>query len=182
MALPSTIFRIEIDVSDVDRGTFLTEELRLAQHPSESTGYFLSRIFAWALEYDESLEIGRGIAHPDEPTLFVRDEMGNIARWIEVGAPTADRMHKITKQAADVRVYTHRDIQTVLRELRSRPIHRAEDVKVFEFPQNVLKDVEERLERRATWSLLRSDGVLYVTIGDDTFSGPLVEHRIVDET
>jgi uncharacterized protein YaeQ len=35
MALTSTIYRVDLALSDVDRGVYETLELRLALHPSE---------------------------------------------------------------------------------------------------------------------------------------------------
>lgn len=178
MALPSTIYRFELDISDVDRGVYTQEELRIAQHPSETAAYLLTRVLAYILEFQEDLQMGRGVANPEEAGLSKANQTGGTALWIEIGAPSADRMHKITKLADVVKLYTHRDIRIVLQELQSRRVHRLEEVDIVEMPQDLLRALEERLDRRMQWSVLRSDGTLYVTIGDETLSGPLVVHRI----
>src|SRR2546429_678075 len=43
VALTSTVYHLEIDLSDVDRGVYEKLDLRLARHPSESTHYLLTR-------------------------------------------------------------------------------------------------------------------------------------------
>ena len=173
MALTATMYRFTIELSDVDRGVYETLELRAAQHPSESAGYLITRVLAWCLEQDRDLVMGRGIAFPDEPALSVTDPTGAIQRWIEVGVPAADRLHRATKAAPSVAIYAHRSIQPLLLDLRQRQIHRQELVDVFIMPQEVLADLERVLSRNSAWSVLRSDGVVYVTVGDMTTSGPL---------
>lgn len=178
MALASTMFRFDLDISDVDRGVYTTEELRIAQHPSETDGYLIARVLAFALEQCQDLSMGRGVAFPDEPGLSAPNATGGLALWIEIGAPSAERLHKVTKSADTVKVYTHRDMKIVAQELTSRRVHKLEDVDIVELPQPLIKALEERLDRRSAWTILRSDGVLYVTVGDETLSGPLNVHRL----
>jgi uncharacterized protein YaeQ len=86
MALKSTIFRATLNVSDLDRGYFAEHALTLARHPSETDERMMVRILAFALHGDERLQFGRGISTDDEPALWLKDDAGQIVRWIEVGA------------------------------------------------------------------------------------------------
>jgi len=49
VALQATIYRLQIELSDVDRGVYESLDLRLARHPSESMPYLLTRALAYAL-------------------------------------------------------------------------------------------------------------------------------------
>ncbi|MES3037442.1 MAG: YaeQ family protein, partial [Bdellovibrionota bacterium] len=49
MALPSTLYRFKIDLSDIERGVYEQLEFRVAQHPSESLVYLLTRVLAYVL-------------------------------------------------------------------------------------------------------------------------------------
>src|SRR5690554_6946869 len=178
MALASTMYRFELDISDVERGVYTQAELRVAQHPSETAAYLLTRVIAYALEYQEDLQMGRDVATPEDPGISKINQTGGTALWIEIGAPSAERMHKVTKLADEVKLYTHREIRIVLQELQSRRVHRIEEVEIIQPPQELLPALEERLDRRMKWSLLRSDGTLYVTIGEETLSGVLHTHRV----
>lgn len=181
MALGATMFRILVDVSDVDRGTYASDELVIARHPSETDAYMITRILAWALEYDEHIVMGRGLAFPDEPTLSVPDDMGGTRLWIEVGAPSADRVHRAAKQAERVCIYTHRDIHLVLSALKGKRIHNAERLRIVEIPTAFMADLERLLERRNTWSIVRNEGVVYLTAGEHMLEMTPIVHTLTDE-
>jgi uncharacterized protein YaeQ len=168
MALGATMFRFSVDVSDVDRGVYTSEELTMARHPSETDALMITRVLAWALEYVDGIVMGRGLAFPDEPALSVAGERGGLALWVEVGAPVADRVHRAAKMADEVRIYTARDVDLVLGALRGRKIHNAQHVQVIAFPHAFMQALEQRLDRRNVWSVVRNEGLLYVTIGADT--------------
>ena len=59
MALPSTIQRFRIDLSDVDRNVYETIELRTAQHPSETDLYLVTRIVACCLHHEDGATMSR---------------------------------------------------------------------------------------------------------------------------
>src|SRR5438477_13155454 len=102
MALSASIYNIEIDHADSDRGVYESLELRVARHPSESEEYFVTRILAYSLEYAEGIEFSHGISDPDEPTISVRDLTGALKAWIEIGNPDPARLHKASKASPRV--------------------------------------------------------------------------------
>ena len=66
-------------------------------------------------------------------------------------------------------VYTHKDPGTVGSTPRwSAKIHRAEKLEVFAFDKAWIAQVVAQLERRMTLSLARSEGEIYLTVGNDT--------------
>src|SRR5579859_1018315 len=72
VALTSTVYHLEIDLSDVDRGVYETLDLRLARHPSESKHYLLTRALAYCLFYEEGIAFSKGLSTTDEPAVWVR--------------------------------------------------------------------------------------------------------------
>ena len=98
MALGATIYHLQIELSDVDRGVYESLDLRVARHPSESMAYLLTRLIAYALLYEEGLAFSKGgLSSADEAPLTVRDLQGNLRAWIEIGTPSGDRLHKASK-------------------------------------------------------------------------------------
>ncbi|MCB9540653.1 MAG: YaeQ family protein [Myxococcales bacterium] len=85
MALPSTIYRVRLELSDVDRGVYDALDLRMAQHPSETAAFFLTRLLAFALEQREHLAFGKGISDADEPAIWARDYTEKVLLWLDVG-------------------------------------------------------------------------------------------------
>src|SRR5207344_880955 len=62
MAIKATIFKAELQVSDLDRGHFATHALTIARHPSETDERMMVRVLAFALNADDALEFGRGLS------------------------------------------------------------------------------------------------------------------------
>jgi uncharacterized protein YaeQ len=178
MALTSTIHRFQIEVSDVDRSVYESVDIRVAQHPSESVPYLLTRVLAYVLELRLDLSFGRGLSNPDEPALSAPNDRGGLALWIEIGAPSAARMHKVAKQADEVRIYTHKDMELVLGALSGNEIHRAEEIEVVAIPGELLEPLGARLARKNTWELLRTEDNLYLTIDGETLQGRLQMRKL----
>ncbi|MEO6186701.1 MAG: YaeQ family protein [Steroidobacteraceae bacterium] len=168
MALGATIYSFEIDLSDVDRGVYQAVNLRVAQHPSETSEYLLTRVLAYCLEYAEGIEFSRGLSAPDEPAVLVRDLTGALQVWIDIGLPEPERLHRASKAAPRVAVYSHKDPATWLLRLGEAKIHRAADVQLFAFDRVWMARLVAKLERRVKWSLARSETEIYLTWGDDT--------------
>ena len=171
MALTATIYHFTIRLSDVDRGVYETLELKAAQHPSEAKEYLVTRVLAYCLEYAEGIAFSRGLSNPDEPPIAVRDLTGVLKTWIEVGSPDAARLHKASKAAPRVVVYTHKDPAQLLRSLEGERIHRAEALELYYLGRELVAGFVARLERRTEFDLSVTDRHLYVTIGGETLSG-----------
>ena len=92
MARGATIYRANLELSDVDRGVYAEATLTLARHPSETLERTLVRLLAFALCYEPDLEFGRGVSATDEPDLWSREGDGRVRRWIEVGQPDGKRL------------------------------------------------------------------------------------------
>jgi uncharacterized protein YaeQ len=179
MALNATIYNFDVELSDTDRHVYESLTLRLARHPSESEEYLVTRLLAYLLEFAEGIEFSRGVSDPDEPTITVRDLTGAITTWIEIGAPDAARLHKASKAARRVAVYTHKDPAQFLRQLAGEKIHRAATLELYAVDRRLIAALAARLERRLEFSLSVTDREMFVTIGSETFTGSVV--RLIRE-
>ena len=174
MALGATIYNFDVDLSDTDRGVYETLALRVACHPSESEEYLVSRVLAYLLEFTDGIEFSRGISTPDEPAIAVRDLTGALEVWIDIGTPDAARLHKASKAAARVAVYTHKDPAQFLKQLAGKTIHNADALELYAIDRVLVGALVARLERRVAFSLTVSDRTLYVSIGEDQLTGSVV--------
>ena len=171
MALTATIFNFDVDLADSDRGVYESLALRLAQHPSESDEYLMTRLLAYLLEYDEGIAFSRGVSEPEEPAVSVRDLTGAIRTWIDVGTPDAARLHKASKAAGRVVVYTHKDPEQFVRRLEGEKIHRADALELYAIDRALVAALAARLERRMAFSISITDRELYVSLGTETLTG-----------
>ena len=174
MALTSTVYNFEINLAHVDRGVYETLTPRVAMHPSESPEYFVARLLAWCLEYAEGIAFSKGIAEADVPALSVRDLTGALQVWIDVGAPDAARLHKASKAAPRVAVYTHREPRHVLQALAGERIHRAAEVELYAIDRGLIDGLVTRLDRRNRWELSVTERHVYVAVGGETIEGGVV--------
>jgi uncharacterized protein YaeQ len=177
VALGATIHVFNIDLADSDRGVYQPLELRAARHPSETEDHFLTRILAYCLEYTEGMSFSNGLFEPDEPTIAVRDLTGALRAWIDVGAPEAARLHRASKAAPRVAVYTHKDAGPLAARLSLARIHRVEALELYALDRDWLAKVAAKLARRMEFSLTVAERHVYLSLGEETLSG--VIERIV---
>jgi uncharacterized protein YaeQ len=177
MALGATIYVFNIELADSDRGVYEALELRVARHPSESGEYFLTRVLAYCFEYGEGIAFSKGLFEPDEPTIAVRDLTGLLRVWIDVGAPEAARLHRASKAAPRVAVYTHKDPAPWIARLAGERIHRSESLELYALDRTWLASLVAKLERRMSFALTLSEQTVYLTLGEETL--PCVVERIV---
>ena len=167
MALPSTMRRFDVSISDVDAGVYEELALRVAQHPSETDAFMLCRVIAHCLHLGDGAEFSKsGLCNAEEPALWAHDLTGKLLLWIDVGLPAADRLHKASKKAERVVVYTHKKPEQLLEKLRGQRIHRMEELELYALDGAFLEDLAATLGRVNTWSLMRNDGSLFLTVGE----------------
>lgn len=136
----------------------------------------MARILAYCLEYTDGIVLGRGISEPDDPPIAVRDLTGTIKAWIEIGSPDAARLHKASKTAPRVAVYTHKDPRILLRQLAGERIHRAEALEIFSLDRELVSGLVELIDRRITLGVSVTDRHIYATVGDVTIEGSVERH------
>ena len=77
MALTATVYNLDTELADIDRGVYETFAVRMARQPSETADYMLTRYLAYCLEFVEGIELTEGVAAGgDEPAVVVRDLTG----------------------------------------------------------------------------------------------------------
>ncbi len=174
VALPATVRKFEITLSDADRGVYETLDWRIAQHPSESERYLVARVLARALEHAEGLEFSKGgVSDDDEPALVQRDLRGDLVAWIEIGTPTPERLHKASKASPRVAVYAWKDPARLAAQIAEHGVHRADEIELYAVPVALLDGVAATLERTNRWELAISGRVVYLTIANASFEGAI---------
>lgn len=107
MALKATVFRVQLNVADMDRHNYQDFSLTVARHPSETDERMMLRIVCFALHAHERLEFTRGISTDDEPDLWQKSLSGDIEQWIDLGQPDERRIRKACGRSQHVSVYCY---------------------------------------------------------------------------
>jgi uncharacterized protein YaeQ len=181
VALTATIYTFDSELADADRGVYETLDLRVAQHPSETEEYLVTRVLAYCLAYAPGIAFSRGISDPEDPTIAVRDLTGVLLAWIDVGAPDAARLHRASKAAPLVAVYTHKDPAQLLRQWSGERIHRASELEIHSLDRALIGGLVARLKRRMAFTLAVTGGHLYVTVEGQALDGAVERHALPAE-
>lgn len=175
MAQQATAYRFQVQLSHVDRSVYQELDVKMARHPSETERYLLLRLLAYCFLYQEGLAFSKGgLSSPDEPPLTVRTLDGTLTTWVEIGQPSAERLHKAAKAAPRVVLFTHTDARLLLDGLANQKIHRRELVEVWRVDPGFLDAVAAQVgDRGARLELTITEAELYLGIEGETVTGTL---------
>jgi len=107
MAQKSTIYKVELSISDMDRHYYETHKLTLAKHPSETDERLMVRLLAFALSAREQLEFSKGLSTDDEPDVWEKSLSGEIELWITLGLPSEKIVRQSCGKAKEVIIYSY---------------------------------------------------------------------------
>ena len=159
MALKATVYKVELEISDIDRGYYGSHTLTLARHPSETEERLMIRLLAFALHADERLEFGRGLSTDDEPDLWLRDDTGAIQLWIDVGLPDERRLRKAAGRARELVLlaYGQRAMDVWWRK-NSADLLRLQSLTVWALPDEAVQDLARLAHRNMTLQCTIQEG------------------------
>jgi len=107
MALKATVFKVSLQIADMDRHYYADHQLTVARHPSETDERMMIRLLAFALNASDTLEFTKGLSTDDEPELWAKTLTDDIDLWIELGLPDEDRLRKACNRSRQVVLYTY---------------------------------------------------------------------------
>lgn len=150
----------------------------MALHPSESLEFMLTRVLAYALEFDDGIAFSAGIGATEEPPLAVRNLDGTYRSWIEIGAPNPERVHRAAKAASRVAIYTHRLPHLVLEQLSAVAIFRAAEIPLYSFEDGFILSLTKLLDRRNQLAISRSEQTVYLQLQEESRCSVITEQRL----
>lgn len=173
------LYRFTIELSNIDRGIYETLDFRVSQHPSEIPSYLLTRVLAYALSYQEGLTFSAGgLSDPEAPALQLLGRHNTIDLWIEIGNPSSRKLHKAAKAARQVVVYTYKNAEVLINDIRANDVHKAQELQIFSFDEKFIAALEKHLEKSNRWSLLVQQGQISLSIKDEMIVTECKQHRI----
>ena len=119
------------------------------------------------LEYKEGLAFGKGLSDGDEASVWLKTPDGRVTDWIDVGSPAPDRLHRASKLANRVTVYSHRRPDLLQQRCQKERIHQADQIRLVTVPPELIAWLGERLDRNNRWDISVTEGNTTVVCGDD---------------
>jgi uncharacterized protein YaeQ len=171
MALKATIYKVELQISDMDRHYYATHALTLAMHPSETEQRLMARVLAFALHADERLEFGKGLSDDQEPDLWRKDYGGDIEQWIELGQPEEARIRKACGRAGQVVVVNYAGRSAELWwEKAGGALARNKNLTVIDLPVDAVEALAAQSDRGMRLQCLIQDGEMQLINGDTSIA------------
>ena len=109
MATKATIYKVLLNIANMDSHYYAEHNLTMAKHPSETDLRLMVRLVSFILNADEALEFCKGISQEDEPDLWQKSLGGEIKLWIDLGQPDEKRIKKACGRSEKVIVYTYQE-------------------------------------------------------------------------
>jgi len=166
MALPSTIYRASVQLSDLDRQVYEQLQTTIAQHPSETPERLVARLLAYALCYQEDLSFTKGVGSGDEPDLWKKGADGRVQLWVEVGLPDPERLAKSCRHVEKAVLFAFGPMLSRWLAQHQQKLSSVQNLTLVGIEFGFLKELVESLQRVITWSLTVTEGSLYLTAGE----------------
>jgi len=106
VAIKPTIYKLRVNLSDLNRDYYDTLSLTIALHPSETIERMMARMLAFCINAEPELSFTKGLSSIEEPDIWQRTLDDQIALWIDIGEPASERIKKASRQAKKVSVYS----------------------------------------------------------------------------
>jgi len=183
MALNATIYKVELQISDMDRHYYATHALTLARHPSETEERLMVRLLAFALYAEDRLEFGKGISDEDEPALWRKDYTDDIELWIELGQPDEARIRKACGRSRHVVVINYGgNIADMWWAKVGASLGRNKNLTVLDIPTATVDALLPLLQRGMRLQALIQDGQLQLMNDAESVTVDPVRRMDVAET
>ena len=168
MALKSTIYKAELNVSDMDRGYYQSHSLTIAQHPSETLERMMLRIAVFARHAAEYLAFTKGISTVDEPDLWQKSLSDEIEVWIDLGQPDEKRIRKACGRAREVWIYCYGRAAPVWWQQEGKTLKRFGNLHVVYVGADCMEQLGTCAQRTMDLQCTVQDGELCLIAGDRT--------------
>ena len=168
MAIKSTIYKVDLQIADMDRNYYGQHSLTLAKHPSETDERLMVRLIAFALYADEYLLFGKGLSDDEEPDLWLKDLTGAIQLWIDVGLPTERDIRKACGRSKQVVVVLYGGrIADMWWTQNSKALLKNNNLAILNLPDT--QELTAAAERGLTMSCTIQDGQILVSHDTGSF-------------
>ena len=165
MALKATIYKVDLNIANMDVHVYADYQLTLALHPSETIERLMVRILAYARYAHEQLEFTKDLFETDEPALWQKDLTGLLDKWIEVGCPSEDKVKKASARCKHIAVICYGS-QADDWWQRNSKIKTLSNVEVWQIAAQSSQALEQLCERTMQLQLNVMD-VAWTLIGDN---------------
>ncbi len=168
MAIKSTVYKANIQVTDMDRNHYAGYDLIVALHPSETEERLMVRLLTFALlvdqqEGDEQLSFTKGLSTDDEPDLWQKSLSDEILLWVDLGQPDEKRLRKACGRGQKVVIVNYNDKSDIWWEQNKGKMQRFSNLSVLQFPESQVIAMEKLCQRSMQLTITVQDGEVWLS-------------------
>lgn len=176
MASKATIYKANIQLSDMDRNYYHTHSLTIAQHPSETDCRMMVRLIAFILNANEHLQFGKGVSDEEEAAIWQINYSEEIELWIELGQIDEKRIKKACNRTQKMKLYCYgSSVDTWWKQSASK-LQQFDKLSIEQFSQETTDALEKLIDRTMDFQCSIQDGQLWLSAGEETL---LIETTIL---
>jgi len=170
MALKATIYKAQVQLSDIDRNIYCDHSVTIARHPSETDERLLIRLLAFALnapvnQDQGTLEFAKDLWEADEPCLWQKDHTGRIVHWIEVGQPDEKRLLRTSARVDRVTVYSFSASTPIWWKGLETRLTRTRNLSLWQIPSSQSRALAALAQLTMQLQVTVQDGAIWVGDG-----------------
>jgi len=171
MAIKSTIFKADIDISNLDTHYYQSHPLTVSRHPSENDQRMMIRLLAFALNAHERLQFTKGLCEEDEPDLWQKSLSDEIEVWIDLGQPDEKRVRKACARADKVVIYTYNERSAVIwfEKIKDK-INRFDHLSIYCIPDDAATAMSLMAKRNMQLQYMIQDGEVMCSDGENAIT------------
>lgn len=179
MAIKSTVFKVDLQITDVDRDYYANHLLTIARHPSETNERMMMRIIAFALHASDDLAFTKGISSDEEPDIWEKNLTNEILVWIDLGQPDEKRIRQACGKAKSVIIYTYNQRSSTIwwTQIKGK-LERFNNLCVVNLSVPNQDELESMIERTIELQCMIQDGQIWLSNNNLTI--PVEKHTWKD--
>ncbi|MDP5134808.1 YaeQ family protein [Rheinheimera baltica] len=165
MALKATVFKVQLQIADMDRHYYQDHSLTLAQHPSENDERMMVRLLAYILNASETLSFTKGLStEDDEPELWDKALSGEINLWVEFGQSDEKWLRKAAGRAKQVQLFCYggRSVPVWWKN-NEQALARYQNLTVIEIPEDAVKAMAKLVDRNMSLQCNISENQIWLS-------------------
>jgi len=152
MANKSSIFKVRIDMANIDQHRYEQLCFTVAMSANESYQHFVMRLLAYAMVPEQRIAFGQGVCNGNDPDVMVKDYDEHYIYWIDVGYPQSARVKKACNQADNVIIFSLKQSDWLTRN--QFEIMAYNNVQMVLLEPKLIEPLEQSLTRTLNWSLV----------------------------
>jgi uncharacterized protein YaeQ len=185
MTFVAAFYTFSVELNVADRGLYTSFRLKVPRHELESVQHLSARMIAFLHCYRQGQTFTQEVSDPKEPTIVLKDTIGELLLWVHVGEIERRKLELSLKQNPGVphSVYFFDEVQihNFCHALRGSKSNWIEHVQFLLIDPEFLAQLAPLERTSPSWVATFIDEQLYLSIDGVDFESPLRSIDMWDE-